>query len=216
MVDIYPVLAILIVLLIESLSNRSSKIIVGLFAFGCIALNLLQSRQLELGYLDTKNMTKAHYWYIFGKLKIDNYHNRFLLIEKGNTNWLNDLRNHPSKKFEIKTKKILDLKRAYYSPPKNYTVITKLNIMDLVPTHETLMEVSFMCKTSDSTQSARLNIETISEYNTYSWDGLEISTDNTNNKFKEYTFQFNTPWIRHKNDKIQIFVANVNNAEIVV
>ena len=89
MVDIYPVMAILIAILISEISKKWMRIALLTFSMCCILLNGFQSRQVELGYLHNYRMTSEHYWYIFGKLHIPKYDESRLLIDRTNFGWVN-------------------------------------------------------------------------------------------------------------------------------
>jgi len=74
LIDTLPVLAIPLASLISYISYKTHmffRIGFGLLLLFCIALNLFQSYQYYLGLLNFGGTTKAYYWKVFGKTKVE-------------------------------------------------------------------------------------------------------------------------------------------------
>jgi len=214
MVDIYPILAIPIAFLVMSLRRKFAIVVASLFGLSCIALNLFQSEQTNLGILDGSRMTKEHYWHIFGKLDPAEIHNRFLLIDRGNLFWPEELSQYDDLPFILKQQNIFRLKNPVVSEPGNSVPIDKIQILKSVPTDETRIMVPLIYRTSDSTQRASLQIECFSEYNCYNWNSYELSLGRRQNQDVYDTMYFNLPEIRHDADSLQMYVYNQGGARI--
>lgn len=74
MIDSLPVLALPLGALTERVLQKGKAAMAGLLLFfsGCIALNCFQSYQYAVNVLHCDRMSKAFYWKIFGKTKINN------------------------------------------------------------------------------------------------------------------------------------------------
>lgn len=214
MVDIYPILALPLVFLANALKKPLAIAVTSLFAIACISLNLFQSRQLELGILDPYLMSKEHYWHIFGELDSDNVHRRWLLINRANINWPEELRAYDDNPFEIRTRKLYTMKKPLISNPGENVALDKITVLDLFETDETQLIIPVKYRTSDSTQDAHLQFECVSEWNCYSWNSFELSLNKPQNTAITDTFRFNLPDIRHRNDYMQIYIWNSAGAKV--
>ncbi len=206
MVDIYPLLFIVLGYALIALKPLWSRIIAGIFISLCILLNGIQSRQFEMAYLDSARMSKQHYWYIFGKLNIPDYSNIHLLIDREDLDWTEQ--SYPKDQYTIEAKTIFKLDQAMVSIPGEDLTIGRLNVFELLKTDETQLDVRIVVKTSDSTQSSLLRLETVSPYNCYSWDHIEVSQGFSQTEFTELYLRFNLPDIRHAKDQIQMYLDN--------
>ena len=214
MVDIYPVLAISFAFLLNEIRTPIKAGIVALFSLACIYLNLFQSEQVKLGILDGHRMTKEHYWLIFGELDPKEVHHRWLLIPRGDVNWPNHLSKFDDNPFKLKTRQSYRMKKPLISLPGKHEHIDKIPLLKTFETDETLLEIPIKFRTSDSTQSSVLRLESISKWNCYSWDNIELSLGKPQNQIVTDTLRFNLPDIRHNNDEMQIYIWNESSAKI--
>lgn len=217
MVDIYPLLIVVIAIGINKLKSKLAIGTITLFVLICTGLNLFQDFQLKKGYLHTERMSKEHYWYIFGRSKIDNYNESRLLIDRTSLNWLEYQKELRSPKRYIRSRKIFSIEKPMYSTPTEDLTLGRINILELIKTDETMFEVKMRVKTTDNTKSSILRMECVSPYNVYGWQSLELSQlRKTNNEFEEVIFKFNLPDIRHKKDEMQIYLDNDANVSVTM
>ena len=214
MVDIYPILAIPLLFLVKSLRTRIVQIGIGTIAVLCLALNQFQSEQMRLGILDGSRMTKEHYWFTFGRLNPDEIHHRYLMIDRGNTNWPEHLSKHKNLPFEIKERNVYASDVLISVPANETAAIGKAHLYKTFETDETRVEVPLQFTTTDSTQSAVLRMECVSKYNCYSWDNIELSFGRRQGIDHYDTLRFNLPDFRHDADSMQIYIMNMGNAQV--
>lgn len=205
MVDIYPLLLVVIGYLLLFLQRRWQKVAVGAFIGLVFILNVLQSWQYTQWYIHGSRMTKQQYWYVFGKIHIQYPTNIHLLIDRSDLSW--PKRSYPSDQYQVVTKTIYSIPKPMQSTPGQDLTIGRLNLYELVDTDETQLTVSLKVKSSDTTQSSILRMETVSKYNCYSWDNVEVSKGIP---AEGTTIQlvFNLPDIRHGKDQIQMYLDN--------
>lgn len=214
MVDVYPIMAVPLVFLINEIKKPAAMTAAGLFTIGCIALNLIQSEQTALGILDGYRNSKEHYWHVFGQLRPENVHRRYLLIDRGNHFWPEQLSAYDDNPFEIKTRTMRRLKEPIVSEPGNNISLGKVHVLSTFGTDETRIEVPLLYRTSDSTQSALIRMECVSKYNCYSWDNIELSLGHRQNIDIRDTLRFNLPDVRHTPDSMQMYIWNQEGATI--
>lgn len=214
MVDIYPVLAIPILFIVKAIRNKFAIVLAGLFALGCTVLNHFQIEQMHRGIMDTQRMTREHYWHIFGKLDPGKIHHHYLLIDRSNPYWPEELAKHDNLSIILKERVVYRHPKIVTSEPGKHASITKIHLYDRFETDETRVEVPYMYTTSDSTQSALLRLECVSDYNCYSWNNVEVSLGKPQNKRIYDTLRFNLPDIRHNSDSMQIYIWNEGGAQI--
>ena len=208
MTDIYPLLAVPLLFLIKETVKLRLKIGLALIGVIVIALNLFQSHQVELGLISGDRMTKEHYWYIFGKTSISEYHADYLLLSRGDLDWPERLASKDYKEYTIIKDTILDIDISKSTIPGEYLDIYKFELYDKIQTYESQLEVILEAKTTDNTKSSFLRMEAYGKSN-YMWNTFDISKDLTKNDSLELlTYRFNLDWIRHKNDGLQIYVHN--------
>ena len=212
MVDIYPLLIVILGFAVLTLKSLWSKIAVGIFIIGCVLLNYVQSLQFERAYLHSSRMSKQHYWYIFGKTTIPDYTETNLLIDRSSLTWPKYERS--AENYSIDTKEVFSLKAPLQAQPGEDLTIGRLNLYELLETDETLFSVRIKFKTSDPTQSSILRLETVSIYNCYSWDNMEVSIGSKKGEYIEQNLLFNLPDIRHNADQMQIYLDNDNNVTV--
>lgn len=216
MVEIYPVLAIGIALLITNLKGRLWRSALLIFSLFCLSLNLFQSRQMEIGILHNERMTKEHYWYIFGQLNIEKYDKSRLLMDRADINWIDAQRADLSTHRSIRTSKVFALKTPYIGKEGEYCNIADITPLQLLETDEALLEIRLKCKTSDSLASVNIQLDTYSPYNIYSWIGHEISKGYSQTSISEIQFKANLPEIRHHDDQILIYLHKPENVTIEI
>ncbi len=190
MADIYPLLAIIIGYSILALNNGWKKTIGLFFVLACTLLSLFQSFQMKEYIIHPERMTKEQYWYVFGKTEVSNGYR--LEIDRENTDWTDFILSFEQYGIKHQNKIIYAFKEEMTAIPAEDLSIEKFRIFDKVPNDETCFLVSFEAMTSDSTKSSILRMETVSKFNCYGWDNIEISLGNTQNAFTEYYFEFNT------------------------
>jgi hypothetical protein len=214
MTDIYPLLAVPLLFLIKETVKLRSKIGLALISVIVIALNLFQSHQVELGLISGDRMTKEHYWYIFGKTSISEYHTDYLLLSRADLDWPERLASTDYKEYTIIKDTILDIDISKSTIQGEYLDIYKFELYDKIQTYESQLEVILEAKTTDNTKSSFLRMEAYGKSN-YMWNTFDISKDLTKNDSLELlTYRFNLDWIRHKNDGLQIYVNNPEEVEV--
>ncbi|MDX2362135.1 MAG: hypothetical protein QNK23_15110 [Crocinitomicaceae bacterium] len=220
MVDIYPLLAIAIGGALMSLGNSTiKKIIGGLFIVACALLNTLQQYQFKVGYLHYDRMTEQHYWYIFGRLNIPDYTGQHLEIDRNPSEigWVENAPNLPKEDYSLETKEIYSLEESLVAKiGEEYLTIGRLNILELVPTDETMFDVTIVTKSSDTTKAGTLRMEIVSPYNCYTWRTLEISQDAAQGEYVTHIYKFNLERLRHHDDQMQIYIHKDLDVEIEV
>ena len=213
MVDIYPVLILAAAIFIDQLKRNVLRVSFGIFAIAFIGLNIFQSVQLERGLITGDRMTKQHYWYVFGKLNIPDYNRKLLLIDQFDLKWPEYAKEMPEH-FSIETREIFRIDQPMKATPHEPLAIGRLRLFEAISTHETQYEVHMTAKTSDSLHSSIVKFETVSRYNCYGWDNTEISQGFDQEGYVKHVFKFNSPWIRHKADEMQIYIWNPNDVTI--
>lgn len=209
MVDVYPLLMIPIGFLFQHLSRIWAKAALGVFLTAVVSLNMLQSWQMSRGYLSTINMTKDHYWYIFGKTSFDSFDHHRLLINRGDTTWV--------EQFQILNDPDFELEKKNWFLKENMTVLPNSGLsIDHLPfkslkTDETRLTVEMWCSSSDTTQNALLHLEAAGKHNCYSWNSLVVNPK-SNDKAVLLKTTFNLPDVRHSDDYLQVYITNESSA----
>lgn len=216
MVDLYPLLVLPMgfAIIYIGKTNVGSILMKGFVLF-TLGLSIIQNGQFTIGTLHNDRMTKAHYWYIFGKMTIPNYQADRLEMDRSDIKWIENI--HPELlgfgKIEasnfcnvnnIKTpagSSILVDQRAYYSKLK---------------TDETRFEAEVIYQTKDSLNLATIHFESSSNYNVYSWNSYPLQTKKSVGEWDTMVVQYNLPRINHKDDKIQVYVVNSGEKEVII
>jgi len=212
MIETYPLLLIGIGFLFQRLRSMFSKIVCATFVLLAIVLNLFQSSQFSQGILHADRMSKEHYWYIFGRSEIDDYTEDRLLINRNDSNWIDNVHNS----YQIETKEIFSLDSTISTPGRTPLTIGRISLLDELKTDETSLEVTLKISTSDSTQHCYLQMETCSSFNCYKWETIEVSFGLRQDVFNEMILKFNVTDIRHRNDYMQIYLYNPEDAEMTI
>lgn len=210
MIDIYPIILIPIGFLIYSLKTLVSKIVLSAFIFLAILLNILQNIQFDIGYMHSERMTSEHYLYIFGKTNIKDYSDHRLLMDRGNLNWINKVKDN----YLLKEGSIFQLQQTLTALPFQDLTIGEFIVSEKLKTDETLITAEMEYTSSDNSKSSYLRIETCSKYNCYDWQTNEISLITQNDSIKKLEIKFNLRDIRHTDDFIQMYLNNPNDVEI--
>ena len=215
MIDIYPLLIIFVGYFLINLNSKATKIISFIFILSCLTLNIIQSKQYAKNILHFANMSKEHYWYIFGRVSINNFSNERILMNRYDKNWMESIQS--SDFYRFKTTTVFEHEKSItVLPDMLYEVISRIDILKAVPTDETEIKVQFMVQSSDSTKSAFLKSETYSTHNCYDWQSIEISKHRSQGEFSELEITFNLPEIRHQKDKLKLFIHNPENISIKI
>jgi len=214
MVDVYPILAIPLVFIVQFVRSRLTLIGLGIFAGLALLLNLFQSEQVQLGIIDGHRMTKEHYWLVFGELHPEKIHHRYLLIDRGNIHWPEHLSQYDDLPFTIKKRTVHQRTEPAISEAGEAVSLGKIHLYNTFQTDETRVEVPMVFTTSDSTQSAAIRMECVSEYNCYSWDNMELSLGRRQGVDIYDTLRFNLPNIRHDADSMQMYILNFGSARV--
>lgn len=210
MVDIYPVLAILIGLSISDWKRGFTKIAGFGFLIVCSLLAMLQTHQGMKGYLSYENMTKQHYWYIFGRTNIEPYSGKHLEMNRGaiDSTWISNAQRLPKPKYRYSETLIYSLEKPV-TIPSGSLFLTDIVVLDKLPSDEGMLRIEIESSTSDSTKSALLMTETFSIHNFYNWSPTEISIGQRQNQSKKETYYINLQRMRHREDKMHFyFVAS--------
>jgi hypothetical protein len=216
MTDIYPLLSIVFVFSFGLSKQTLAKISLGILGGMLIFLNLFQSYQFHLGMISESRMTKEHYWYIFGKTKIANYHNDFLIISRDDLQWPERLKLKSYANFTVRTDTVFSVREPLIVPPTSNLDIGKFTFLEKVETFESLFETTMLLKTSDNAIPSYLKMEAYGRSN-YMWNAPDISTSLKESKtFEKLIYKFNLDWIRHKNDGLQIYIHNPNDVELEI
>lgn len=211
MVDLYPLLAIpLGFALIFLAKNRWTLGLLSGFLVLTFVLSIIQSAQFTIRYLHTDRMTKAHYWYIFGKLSIPDYQLNRLEIDRSDLNWPETIDAERLGFGKVEERLFCDSGRLE-ALPETSTLLAKKPYFPRLKTDETLMEAQVIYRNPNSIP-AEINLETFSKYNVYSWNKFTLEAGKTDT----LTVRFNLPIINHSGDQIQVYVVNPGSHAIEV
>lgn len=219
MVDVYPVLAVLMAFSISSWKHRGVKFLGYTFIIGCSLLSMLQTHQGLRGYLSFENMTKQHYWYIFGRIDIPDYDPKHLELNRGSIDpdWISRAKKLPSSDYTYKEKLIYETTEPIKVEAISH-ILLEFIVLDNLPSDEGMLEFVLTSKTSDSTKSVVLMSETLTEYkwNWYNWSPVEISLGQAQNKFVEQSLYINLQRMRHKKDRMNFYFINNEGVNLYV
>lgn len=215
MVDLYPLLAVPLGFAVVFLAKRSGTLILlGSFLVLTFGLSILQSAQFATGYLHTDRMTKAHYWFIFGKLKMPDYGVNRLEIDRSNLQWPETIHAEQLGFGKIETSIFSNLNHLK-ALPKTSTLLEKKPYFPQLKTDETLFEAQVIYRNNNS-EPAVINFETFSKYNVYSWNGFTLEAGKEEQESDTLTVRFNLPIVNHSGDQIQIYVVNPGTKAIEI
>ena len=216
MVDSYPLLAIVLGFLFVSLNPVINKILVGLYILLTTGLSILQTYQYRKGYIDFSRMTKQHYFYVFGKTSIPEYHRNYLEMDRGDIHWIENAKKLNYSGYDFEDVLLFESKVPVISSNVDEVPITKIKINELLPSDESLIKIRVRSKTSNSETKCRLWFQMESRYNNYSWNALEISFQKTENEVIESTMEFNLVHVRHSNDKMRVYIEAFKDGKVEI
>lgn len=216
MVDLYPLFVVPLGLAVVYLGRKKiTAIALMIFLAFTMGLSVVQSEQFSVGYLHTDRMTKAHYWYIFGKLTIPDYRMDRLEIDRENLNWPYEIRKSGLDFARIEEQIFCDVPATKVGG-KESVLIDKRAFFPVLKTDETLFDVQIVYQNNDSLNPGTIYFETFSKYNVYNWKNQVLSTQKKTGSIDTLNFQFNLPIINHKDDKLQVYVVNPSEKEVIV
>lgn len=135
-------------------------------------------------------------------------------MNRYDTNWIHSVEEKNLEFYQIQTKEIFALDKTLIATPKEDLTIGRFTILDELPSDESLITVRFTAKSNNPSETSIIRLETVSPYNCYSWNSMEISQGSTKDLETEYEMQFNLPDIRHRNDEMQLYIDNDKDVQI--
>lgn len=216
MVDLYPLLVLPLGFSLVYLGKTKIRsYAMMLFVFFTLGLSLWQSGQFSIGILHPDRMTKAHYWYIFGKLSMPDYQMNRLEIDRSNLNWPERIKAERLKFGKIEQLTFCEVKNRRALAQTN-TLLVKKPYFPKLKTDETLFEAQIIYQNKDSLLPATIKFEAFSKYNIYDWKFYSLITQKKAGMIDTLNVRFNLPRINHKDDRIQIYVENHAKKEVII
>ena len=217
MTDIYPIFGILIACSISSWKQLWSKLIGFTFIILCTLLNFIQTYQCTAGYLSYENMTKQHYWYIFGRPYIPDYTASNLELDRSyaDSNWIIWTKTLPRSNYSNFEKVIYE----NHDPiviEKEGVHFLHLQVLKDLPSDEGMIRIELESKTSDSTKSVILMAETYGLDNWYYWNPIDISTGQSKDRYTKNVYYLTIQRIRHFEDQMQFYIAPTEGVKLDV
>lgn len=217
MVDIYPIIAILIGVSISDWKHRFVKISGYVFLMACSLLTVLQIHQGFKGYLSYENMTKQHYWYIFGRADIPNYTSKHQEMNRGITDptWIDRAQALPKSDYSYSETLVYELVEPV-NIENGSLFLTDYVVLDKLQSDEGMLRVEIVSKTSDSSKSAILMSELFSVHSWYNWSPVELSIGQNEKHYVKQILYINIQRIRHRKDKMQFYFVASDGVSIDV
>lgn len=216
MVDLYPLLAVPLGFALVYLGkNKITSVATMLFLVLTTGLSLFQSKQFTQGLLHPDRMTREQYWYIFGKLYIPDYNSNRLEIDRGNLNWVEEFRK-AKPGFAHVEEQVFSETRQHKVAGKTSFLIEKKAFFPSLKTDETLLDVEVIYQNNDSLRPGSIYFETFSKYSVYGWNNGVLSTQKKAGSTDTLHLRFNLPVIHHKDDKLQVYVVNPSDKEMLI
>nr|WP_294862424.1 hypothetical protein [uncultured Fluviicola sp.] len=216
MIDLYPLLIVPVGLAIAYLGRTRIRAFVMMgFVFLALGLSIFQSEQFTIGYLHPDRMTKAHYWYIFGKLSMPGYGVDRLEMDRSDVNWLDKIK---ADKLGFGKIEQIDFCATgkISAPAGKSTLIDKRPYYPKLKTDETMFEVQVIYQTNDSLNLATIHFESFSKFNVYSWNEYPLATGKSVGDLDTLSVRYNLPRINHTKDKIQVYVVNPGKKTLII
>ncbi len=215
MVDIYPIFAVLLGFSISSWRQLWSKLSGYFFIVCCIGLNFIQTHQCFVGYLSYENMTKEHYWYIFGRTHIPNYTASNLELDRSfvDPNWIIWTKTL-SRSAYSNVEKVIYEKHDSVIVEKDGFHFLNFQVLKELPNDEGMIRIELESKTSDPTTSALLMVETYGSDNWYYWNPIEISIGHPSENYTKNVYYLNIQHIRHFEDQMQFYIAPLEGVKL--
>ncbi|MDR0801052.1 hypothetical protein [Fluviicola sp.] len=216
MVDLYPLLAVPLGFALIYLGKKKIVAIATMvFLVFTTGLSLFQSEQFARGYLHPDRMTKAQYWYIFGKLNMPYYQANRLEIDRGNLNWPDEFLETKVDFAHVEKRIFCEILQTRAAGKKS-TLIDKQAFFPALKTDETLFDIQVIYQNNDSLNPGNIYFETFSKYNVYNWQAGVLSSKKKAGSTDTLHVRFNLPVINHQDDKMQIYVVNPSEKEIII
>ncbi len=216
MVDLYPILVLPLGFAFVYLARTKIRsYVMMIFVFFTFGLSVLQSGQYSIGILHPHRMSKAHYWYIFGKLSMPDYQMNRLEIDRSDLNWPENIQAEELGFGKIEQLLFCDIKHLK-ALPETSTLLYKEPCFPTLKTDETLFEAQIIYQNKDSLLPATIKFEAFSKYNTYDWKVYSLITQKKTGAVDTLNVRFNLPIINHTNDQIQIYVENPAKKEVII
>ncbi|WP_343637820.1 hypothetical protein [Fluviicola sp.] len=216
MVDLYPLLLVPLGFAILTIGrSKAGKPALLVFLVLTTGLSVFQSAQYSKGILHPDRMTKAHYWYIFGKLDMPEYQTNRLELDRSDTNWPQTIHAEKLKFGRVET---IDFSQTgkVRIPGKISKLVDKRLLFPKLKTDETLFDAEIIYRNGDSLIPSIIHFEVFSKYNTYNWKNYPLTTQRKSGDADTLKVRFNLPIINHSDDRIQIYVENPSGKETVV
>ncbi len=216
MVDLYPLLVLPLGFALVYLGkSRIGTFAMMIFVFLTLVLSILQSEQFSIGYLHPDRMTKAHYWYIFGKLSMPDYQVNRLEIDRSNLIWPEKIKAEQLNFGKIEQQSFCEVKNMRALAGTS-TLLVKQPYFPRLKTDETLFEAQIIYQNQDSLFPATIKFEAFSKFNTYDWKFYTLPTQKKFGETDTMIVQFNLPRINHQKDQIQIYIENPGKKELII
>ena len=216
MVDLYPLLVLPLGFAIVYLGKaKLTSWAMMLFVFFTLGLSVFQSEQFSIGYLHPDRMTKAHYWYIFGKLSMPRYQANRLEIDRSDADWPDKIKAAELGFGKIEQLTFCEVKNRKTASDSSSLVVKRFFYPKL-KTDETLFDVQIIYQNEDSLSPATIHFETFSNYNTYNWKNYPLLTQKKIGDRDTLNVRFNLPRINHSDDRLQVYVVNPGNKEVII
>ena len=216
MVDLYPLLVLPLGFAIVYLGKaKLTSWAMMLFVFFTLGLSVFQSEQFSIGYLHPDRMTKAHYWYIFGKLSMPRYQANRLEIDRSDEDWPDKIKAAELGFGKIEQLTFCEVKNRKTASDSSSLVVKRFFYPKL-KTDETLFDVQIIYQNEDSLSPATIHFETFSNYNTYNWKNYPLLTQKKIGDRDTLNVRFNLPRINHSDDRLQVYVVNPGNKEVII
>lgn len=216
MVDLYPLLVVPVGLAIVYLGRiRIATFALMGFVLSTLGLSMFQSGQFSIGYLHPDRMTKAHYWYIFGKLSMPDYQVDRLEMDRSDVNWIDKVKPEKLGFGKVEQMDFCTVNKVK-APAGTSTLIDKRAYYPKLKTDETRFEAQVVYQTNDSLNLASIHFESFSKYNVYSWNEYPLITQKAVGDWDTLVVRYNLPRINHSTDKVQIYVVNSGKKELII
>jgi len=208
MIDSYVVFGVALGYFLTYISEKTwKKISVTILFIGLLILNIIQSKQYLSGYIPHESMTKDHYWYIFGRLNIDNFDNSLQEIDREDLKWPEKIKDPKSLAFKkgYKTvwKAIAKWEKIDVSGNDEFKNLKVFNLNEF-PTDEVQINVNYGIGNFQAIKPVYLTL-VIEEKSgsVYMYESIDINKGDSIG-----TVAFNLPVIRHNSDILKIYLWN--------
>lgn len=216
MIDLYPLLIVpLGFAVVAAGKSKTGTLSLMVFLLVTTGLSIFQTMQYSKGILHPDRMTKAHYWYIFGKLDMPQYQADRLEIDRSDITWPQKIHAENLKFGRIETINFSQTGRVSI-PGKISKLVDKRPFFPKLKTDETLLDVEVIYQNGDSLNPGTIHFEVFSKYNTYNWKIYPLVTQRKSGDTDTLRVSYNLPVINHSDDMIQVYVVNPSEKETVI